>query len=98
MTIDNVGGDRFAAFITHEFLNLSKKVDYMFVALDEVKAAEAELAAIIDHTVKTLGEVSNRLDSVDAGEEELKALAARLRNLKDVLASHVGTPEAAPQA
>jgi hypothetical protein len=75
--------------LKHEFLQLAEKVDYHMTALEDLRAAEAELSAVVDQTAVVITDLVARLEAVPAADAEIAEVAARLRNLKDVLASHV---------
>ena len=64
------------------------------MSVDNVEAAVAELSPVVDHAVSTVSRLTAKLDEMDAKDARLEAVAASLRNLKDVLASTFGTPEA----
>jgi ABC-type transporter Mla subunit MlaD len=64
------------------------------MSIENVEQAVAELSPVVDHAVSTVGRLTAKLDEMDAKDARLDALAGQLRNLKDVLASTFGTPEA----
>lgn len=71
-------------------LQLSKKVDIVMSAIDDLHAAEAELSAVVDQAVAVIGELHTALEAASSGDTSIAEVAARLRNLKDVLSSHIG--------
>lgn len=68
------------------------------MSVENVETAVAELSPVVDHAVSMVGRLTAKLDEIDAKDARLEAVAASLRNLKDVLASTFGTPEVAPTA
>lgn len=94
--------ERLTAMTASVVIDLSKKVDYLMSAIDDLKAAEAELTALVSHTVSTVADLSGKLDVVTSSDAEVAAVADRLRKLKETLAAAVGltpvpvAPEVAP--
>jgi hypothetical protein len=58
---------------------------------EDLRAAEAELSEVVDAVARTVVDLHARLAAVDSRDEVVADVAARLRNLKDVLASHVAS-------
>ncbi len=66
--------------------------------IDKIEVAVAELSPVVDHAVNGVNQILARLDAQDAQDARVEAVAAQLRNLKDVLVSTFGAPEVPPVA
>lgn len=63
------------------------------MSVESVESAVAELSPVVDHAVNSVSRLMSKLDEIEAKDAQLEAVAAQLRNLKDVLTSTFGAPE-----